>query len=136
MYNIHSHYENVYRLLRSIIAYPRVLYLHPFGSTQPENIEVQASHIPDGEYSPLFIFYDQEPIYGDFNHKLFDHIRDNFQGPYILVTTEKNSEPLTKIQERYGWPVVYYFHHIFAAHDWFRGFRYDARSIEGDVFLF
>lgn len=130
MYNLNSHYENVFRLLQSIIAYPRVLYLHPFGSTQPENIEVQAGFIPDDVESPLFIFYDQEPIYGEFNYRLFDYIRDNFRGPHILVTTEKNSGPLNGIKDRYGWPTVYYFHHIFAAHDWFRGYKYDARLIE------
>lgn len=91
---------------------------------------MQAGTIPDGADSPLFIFYDQEPIYGEFNYQLFDYIRDNFQGPHILVTTEKNSVPLNLVKERYGWPTVYYFHHIFAAHDWFRGYRYDARLVE------
>lgn len=77
----------------------------------------------------MFIFYDQEPIYGDFNYELFDHIRDNFKGPFILVSTEKNSQPLEHISKRYNWPTVYYFHHAFVAHDWFRGSRYDPRLI-------
>jgi hypothetical protein len=77
----------------------------------------------------MFIFYDQEPIYGDFNHELFDHIQDNFKGPFILVSTEKNSQPLEHISKRYDWPTVYYFHHAFVAHDWFRGSRYDYRLI-------
>lgn len=77
----------------------------------------------------MFIFYDQEPIYGAFNYELFDHIRDNFRGPFVLVSTEKNSDALTHISERYQWPTVYYFHHAFVAHDWFRGSRYDHRLV-------
>lgn len=79
---------------------------------------------------PLFIFYDQEPIYGEFNYRLFDHIQNNLAGPFVLVTTEKESGPLNQIQARYGWPTVYYFHHAFAAHDWFRGYKYNSQLIE------
>lgn len=79
---------------------------------------------------PLFIFYDQEPIYGEFNFRLFDYIRDNLAGPFVLVTTEKESDPLSRVQARYGWPTVYYFHHAFAAHDWFRGYEYNSQLIE------
>lgn len=86
------------------------------------------SHLPSTG-DPLFIFYDQEPIYGEFNFRLFDYIRDNISGPYVLVTTEKQSDALSRVQARYGWPVVYYFHHVFAAHDWFRGYQYDSQLI-------
>lgn len=82
--------------------------------------------------APLFIFYDQEPIYGEFNFRLLDYIRDNLAGPFVLVTTEKESDPLKKVQARYGWPTVYYFHHIFAAHDWYRGYEYNKQLIEPD----
>ena len=40
MYNLSNHYENIYQYLRTIIADVRVAYLHPFGSTSPENIEM------------------------------------------------------------------------------------------------
>jgi len=132
MYNINSHYENIYSYLSTIVAHPRVLYLHPYGSTQPEQIEVLAkdmSHLPSTG-DPLFIFYDQEPIYGEFNFRLFDYIRDNISGPYVLVTTEKESDALDRVQARYGWPVVYYFHHVFAAHDWYRGYQYNSQLID------
>lgn len=107
------------------------MYLHPFGATQPENIESltkNMSDIPTIE-DPLFIFYDQEPIYGEFNYHLFDYIRDNTAGPHVLVTTEKESDGVKDIQARYGWPVIYYFHHVFAAHDWFRGYDFDSKLI-------
>jgi hypothetical protein len=119
------------------------MYLLPYGSTQPENIETISDDLTalndalraEGrlfitvEEGPFFIFYDQEPIYGKFNYKLFDHIRNRYMGPFVLVTTEKNNPELQAISERYGWPIVYYFHHAFAAHDWFRGCRYDPRIV-------
>ena len=77
--------------------------------------------IDDG---PMFIHYDQEPIYGEYNYQLFDYIKNNFQSPFVLVTTEKNSKSLNEVHDRYKWPMVYYFFHAFAAADWFRGYRY------------
>ena len=136
MYNLNSHYENIFHCLKHIVTYRRALYLLPYGSTQPENIEriaddigfldENADGLPNG---PMFIFYDQEPILGSYNFTLLDHIQNNYQGPFILVTTEKDSELLDMIKERYKWPTVYYFHHVFAAHDWYRGCPYDIRLI-------
>ena len=133
MYNIHSHYENIFSYLKTIVADPRLLYLMPYGSTQPENLEFlmdDMSHCP-GKRGPLFVFYDQEPIMGEFNSPVFDHVCKNFLDgqEFILVTTEKNSSTVDQIRSRYGCPVVYYFQHAFAAHDWFRGYRYDPLLI-------
>jgi hypothetical protein len=133
MYNIHSHYENLFSYLNTIVTDPRLLYLYPYGSTQPENIEFlmrDMSHWP-GKRGPLFVFYDQEPILGEFNYDLLDYVSNNFLGgnKFILVTTEKNSDTVDQIQAKYNCPVVYYFHHVFAAHDWFRGSRYDSLLI-------
>ena len=87
-----------------------------------------------GYQDPVFIFYDQEPIYGEFNYELFDYIQENYTGRFILVTTEQNSTLLNKIKDRYEtkfrWKFVYYFHHAFAAADWFRGYRYDTKLID------
>ena len=128
MYNLNSHYENIFQYLTSIITEPRAIYLHPFGSTQPENIEELKLEKHSG---PAFVFYDQEPIYtGTYNHNLFNYIEKNVKGPIVLVTTEQNSDPLNQIQQRYGWPTAYYFHHAFAAHDWFRGYRYNPKLID------
>jgi len=134
MYNIHSHYENIWLYLSTIIADPRLLCLMPYGATSPENLERIAddgngTRAPRG---PMFIFYDQEPIYGEFNYDLFDHIVKTYQGPFVLVTTERDSAALDHIHERYGWPCVYYFHHVFAALDWFRGSRLDVRLVPPD----
>ena len=79
MYNINSHYENVFHAIKDIVTYRRLLYLVPYGSTQPENLERIADDIghtsldvPDG---PMFVCYDQEPLLGEFNFSLLDHIK-------------------------------------------------------------
>lgn len=143
MYNLNSHYENIFHGLKNIITHRRLLYLYPYGSTQPENLESISDDlkllnsilwVSEGKVGntitegPLLIFYDQEPILGEFNYALFDHINKK-RGPHILVTTETDSDSVKHIQERYGWHVVYYFHHIFAAHDWFRGVEFDSRLV-------
>ena len=106
-----------------------MLYLHPYGSTDPQNIE-RVADTADISYDienegPMFVFYDQEPIYDKFNYTLFDYIEQNFRPPFFLITTEQDSEPLKKIIARYKWPTIDYFHHIFAASDWFREYRYN-----------
>lgn len=105
-----------------------MIYLHPFGSTQPENIEYlrDDSNPPDmrdppERRGPVFIFFDQEPLNFNYNQTLFDHIKHNVQGPFILVNTERDSEEKTKICKHYGFAHVDYFFHIFAATDWYRG---------------
>lgn len=133
MYNLPIHYENIFRFLHTIIAEPRAIYLYPFGATQPENIEILRhstffenkilTSVTKAVYpaSPLFIFYDQEPLNFIYNKPLFDYIKENFMGPFILVSTERDSEEKNKICEHYGFANLDYFFHIFAAHDWFRG---------------
>lgn len=141
MYNINSHYENIFHSLKDIIAQRRVMYLYPYGATQPENIETITDNLDEVhkrlwalkkkssmEDGPLLVFYDQEPLLGEFNYPLFDHI-NRLRGPHVLITTEKNSAAADHIKEKYGWDVVYYFHHIFAAHDWFRGSEFDFRLV-------
>jgi hypothetical protein len=107
----------------------------PYGSTQPENIEFlmnDVSHWINRKRGPLFVFYDQEPILGEFNYNLLDYVCNNFLAgnEFILVTTEKNSDTVNQIRAKYNCPVVYYFHHVFAAHDWFRGSKYDSLLIK------
>ena len=122
MYNLSNHYENIYRYLQTIIADPRVLYLHPFGSTQPENIEIIRDDSLDLKFrGPLFIFWDQEPLNYVYNKKIFDYIKENTSGPYILVSTERVSEDKERILAEYGFNHIDYFFHIFAAADWYRG---------------
>ena len=134
MYNLNSHYENIFHYLNTIITDPRVVYLYPYGSTQPENLEFLMNELDfwPGNRGPLFLFYDQEPILGQFNFKLLDYVSKNFLhgDKFILITTEKDSDTLDLIKQKYNCEVVYYFHHVFASHDWFRGSSFNARLID------
>lgn len=49
--------------------------------------------------------------------------------PVILVTTERDSDALNYFADRFGFITCYGFFHIFAAHDWFRGYQFDGRII-------
>ena len=131
MYNIHSHYENILAFARTIIAQPRVVYLHPFGSTQPENVE----SLNIGGYGPLLFCYDQEPLLPHYNKKLFDQVArykdDSGQPrPTILLNTEKSSQFKNQLLEQYKFSDCSYFFHAFAAADWYRGYQYCAELID------
>lgn len=125
MYNLSSHYENIFNHLETIITDPRVLYLHPFGSTLPENIEVRRNDVNPPQFrGPLFIFYDQEPLDLAYNRPVFDAIVNGHQKPFILVSTEKHSQEAELVCQEYPFVHINYFFHIFAAHDWFRGHQF------------
>jgi len=136
MYNLDSHYENILHLANSIIAGCKVIYLHPFGATQPENVE----NIGTGDgFAPVIIVYDQEPLNCVYNSYLIDHIIDNFRDQignvkdvFLLINTEKHSIEKRKLIEKYfarGVDLMdcSYFFHALCASDWYRGYRYDQR---------
>ena len=152
MYNLDSHYENIFHLSRSIIADPLLVYLHPFGSTSPENVEIlnanQFSHINDTLskienefardqltklYSGNLIFcFDQEPLNFNFNKELFNYVdklaHDNYgKRSIILLNTEKHSEEKNKILDEFEFIDVNYFFHGLAVSDWYRSYYYDVR---------
>ena len=125
MYNLSSHYENIFLHLQNIITDPRVIYLHPFGSTLPENIEVRRDDTNPPQFrGPLFIFYDQEPLDLNYNRPVFEAIVNGHQKPFILVSTEQDSDESRRICEEFPFIHINYFFHIFAAHDWFRGHQF------------
>jgi hypothetical protein len=116
MYNIHSHYENIAALHPDCT----VVYLHPFGSTQIENIEQLNSNS-----GPVIFCYDQEPLLADYNSPLFQHIKDTYAGrTIVLLNTERTSHEKNKILEKFGFIDCNYFFHAFAAADWYRGYQY------------
>lgn len=125
MYNLANHYENLYLYLRTIIADPRVIYLHPFGASQPENIEIiRDDSNPPVRRGPVFIFYDQEPLHAVYNDAFFAELKKRVWGPYILINTERNSAEKDLICDKFGFAHIDYFFHIFAAHDWYRGHEF------------
>lgn len=102
-----------------------MIFLHPFGSTQPENIEMLRDDNPkDARRGPLFIFYDQEPLNRVYCEKFFTHIKQTYRPPYVLVNTEKQSTEKHLICDHYNFAHIDYFFHIFAAADWYRGHEY------------
>jgi hypothetical protein len=132
MYNIHSHYENVSALAQRIVTQPKLAYLHPFGSTQPENVE---SIDLAGNDGPLLFCYDQEPLIPDFNRPLFKHAsnyRDDSAKlrPVVLLNTERNSDAKKQILEEHKFTDCYYFFHALAAADWYRGYQYNSKLID------
>jgi len=129
MYNIHSHYFNLFSFLKTIIAQPRLEYLYPFGASSIENIEtLDTANSLDQD--PIIFCYDQEPLIPGFNDLLFDKIHQiskNLLRPVILVTTERDSAALDYFIKKFDFIPCYGFFHIFAAHDWFRGYQFDSR---------
>lgn len=129
MYNIHSHYFNLFSFLQTIIAQPRLEYLYPFGASSIENIETLDTN-DSLDRDPIVLCYDQEPLYKDYNDFLFGCIARKartLRRPVILVTTERDSDALNYFVERYNFIPCYGFFHIFAAHDWFRGYQFDLK---------
>ena len=134
MYNIHSHYQKLFSFLQTILTQPRLEYLYPFGTSLPENVEVIDTK-DSLDVEPIVLCYDQEPLLVGFNEPMFDMVSRRAQRlkrPVILITTEKNSDALDHFVKQYNFIPVYCFYHVFAAHDWFRGYDYDPRIIPVD----
>jgi hypothetical protein len=127
MYNIHSHYQNLYRVVNNIVADTQLNYLYPFGTTSIENLEKLNDNVNGTDGGPVLLCYDQEPLLPGYNDALFEHIRNGpgrNNRPVILLNTEHNSDAKNYFLDKYNFIDCYYFFHIFAAHDWYRGYRY------------
>lgn len=117
----------------------RLIYLDPFGRTDPEAVQVLAQNNQDRDY---VIFWDQEPIQADLHRATFDYIRDqcitDMQDPVWyqmtrslarpeqlghIVTSEFDSQAVDDICRKYGWQSHRYFFHGWAALDWYRGYN-------------
>ena len=73
--------------------------------------------------------YDQEPLLPEYNYELFQRAKrirddDGVRRPVILLNTERHSQAKNQILKEWGFVDCYYFFHIFAAADWFRGYQY------------
>lgn len=129
MYNIHSHYENLYSYFKTIYKEPVLLHLMPFGSTNYNNI--QTLHSNGNGSDPIFLCYDQEPLIANFNDDLFTSIRNEWgdRRRIILLNTEKNSIIKKEYLKKFNFEDCYYFFHALAAADWYRGYRYCTEFI-------
>lgn len=126
MYNISSHYKNIFSFAKTQTEFPIVIYLHPFGSTSSDNLEWLGKEKKYG--GPLILCYDQEPLIPGFNDELFEYVQKNILtykiNRIILVNTERNSEAKQYFLNKYNFVDVECFFHAFAAHDWYRDHRY------------
>jgi hypothetical protein len=142
MYNIHSHYENIYSYARLHLENPTVKYLFPFGATLVQNVEILRTNDKPG---PVLFCYDQEPLIHHYNKFLFTDVNlkasfdilpliqvnwekyDLKLTPIILLNTEKDSIEKEKILKEFPFIDCYYFYHALAASDWYRGYEYDFK---------
>jgi hypothetical protein len=96
-------------------------FFDPFGRTDFDSL-CQLPYIE--EMSRNFLFWDQEPIHLDVHQDTLDRFADTFRSRRTtLVTSEKDSEFVDAVCERYGWDRDYYFFHGWACLDWYRGYN-------------
>lgn len=128
MYNIHSHYENLFSYIKTVTGEPVLLYFYPFGAIEYENLEIL--HCNGQGTSPIFLCYDQEPVI-DHLHTVIKQLKQDWgtNRHIVLLNTESNSDIKNQIIQHYNLKDCYYFFHIFAAADWYRGYQYCADLI-------
>jgi hypothetical protein len=76
------------------------------------------------EYNYIF-FFDQEPIHLNIHTATFDRVRANngdLPPGGFICTSEKDSENVDVVCDKFGWKPLYYFFHGWAALDWYRGY--------------
>jgi len=126
MYNLNSHYDNIWQLALQRFSNPFISYFIPFGATAYENIEQR--FVKEGGVDCSIFCYDQEPLIKLFNVDTFFEIQQNSYSDNlkwtILLNTELDSDPKVDTLKRFRMIDCYYFHHALAAADWFRGGNY------------
>jgi len=118
----------------------RVFHCDPFGRSDPDSV-VSYGRDDIHEHNYIF-FFDQEPIHLNIHWETFVQVRSlNFDithdmtvfdpgknwGPRLncagyLLTSERDSENVEHVCERWRWKSAYYFFHGWAALDWYRGY--------------
>ena len=111
----------------------RVLMCDPFGRSDPDSV-ITYGREDIHEHNYIF-FFDQEPIHLNIHLPTFDQvtllnkditnitqaIRKPGEFGY-LCTSERDSETVNYICEKFQWKPLYYFFHGWAALDWYRGY--------------
>lgn len=110
------------------IPLTRLFFCDPPGQSGPEALFNFGNDRAESNY---IFFHDQEPIHLDIHNLLFDDViyrnkdLNNGTGPKkaAIVTSEHNSEIVSKVCSLYDWQHYYYFYHGWAAMDWYRGYH-------------
>ena len=97
----------------------------PFGRSDPDSVIGYGTETVH-EHNYIF-FFDQEPIHLDIHTATFDRVRENnadLRGNRLgaICTSERDSDNVDTLCDRYGWKSHYYFFHGWAALDWYRGY--------------
>lgn len=108
------------------MKYPVLFHFYPFGAIDHDNLEHMHCNGPSEIDLPVFLCYDQEPLSNN-TIKIINELRKSW-GPgrkvIILLNTEHESQIKDKILLDTKIVDCSYFFHIFAAHDWYRGYRF------------
>jgi hypothetical protein len=106
----------------------RAFFCEPFGRRDADSV-MNYGRDDVHEHNYIF-FFDQEPIHLNIHMPTFQHVASlNFDiaestsnSAGYMLTSEKDSEMLTRICKNFGWKPLYYFFHGWAALDWYRGY--------------
>jgi hypothetical protein len=101
-------------------------WFDPFGSVNIENM-CNAPPI-DGKAKLRILFWDQEPVYKETFSRFIKEFQKQYQGPCLVISSEKNSTYVEWAQDTYGIASDYYFFHGWAALDWYRGYNHSFLS--------
>jgi hypothetical protein len=149
MIRIDEIYNNTFwPWLRKNLPGFREWFCEPFGRSDPDSL-MNYGRDDYHEHNYIF-FFDQEPIHLSIHQPTFEQVvtlnedlyseyyweRHNgryksagkiprppdFVAPGYIVTSERDSENVEAVCEKYRWKPLYYFFHGWAALDWYRGY--------------
>jgi len=139
MFRIDEIYQNTFwPWFKEKLPGNRMQFCDPFGRSDPDSIlNYGWDDIPEFNYT---LFFDQEPIHLNLHKETFDTVRHvhncdihaaseydkNFkrfnQQVGSIVTSERDSDKVDFVCNKYNWKSYYYFFHGWAALDWYRGY--------------
>ena len=103
----------------------RIQFCDPFGRSDPDSVlNYGWDDIPEYNYT---LFFDQEPVHLGIHTATFDRVKNDMNPDLPLsagsiVTSERDSDNVDFLCNKYGWKSYYYFFHGWAALDWYRGY--------------
>jgi hypothetical protein len=115
----------------------RLWWCEPFGRIDPDSlVNYGSDELVEHNYTLL---WDQEPIYLNMHLPTFDAVVEKNQELYryinalkhlgksyrpigSIITSERDSDTVNLVCEKYEWKSYYYFFHGWAALDWYRGY--------------
>lgn len=128
MIRIDEIYDNtLWPWIQDRLPLTRLFFCDPPGRSDPDSLHNYGSDTHELHY--IFL-HDQEPIHLDVHAPLFNdvarrnHDLDHGKGSRrsAIITSERDSEMVDAVCDRYGWQSFYYFFHGWAALDWYRGY--------------